>query len=331
MSATHERLFTQMELDAMCVPAHERLSAAIRSADKDAIRGVYRELVVQANQFSTAIFDWTVWTYEYIRDKFGHDELVLQFRPERIIELALRGGMSLDDVVLAQALLEGRDNALTDRVMRAIDEGDDDGIMAGWLETERILQDSGDLRRDLVSDLLGEIYASHGYEALYAAQIYACEHGWWIHNLPRQALMDPRDRLVGMVTFLATGNGSTVSVEELDDRWIVRMSKCGTCGRQVRDRYADDSWGLRLLEEDVPATSGKGPMTMYQSHLAITHHIFAIDLVGTPLPAMRCAGVEAGRRPCEIHVFKELSDTDDRDYSVVGRSKAVPRGHWTDT
>jgi hypothetical protein len=316
---TFEPLFTDDELRHMCRSGTVRMTEALTDQSAAEAWATYHEMEDMMRAFCTLYLDWLALTDEYVFEVHGHQDHAAAMRPERVAELTIRTGMSLDDLLIGQELVAGPENRLTAEMREAIEAGDHPRAMRTWHEVVRILRDVHDLRRDLISDLLGWIYREHGAEGLLAAQEYCAPRGWWKESMPRDFALDPKQRLSELVFFLTVGAFSEQAVIEEEDRWIVQQLVCGNCGRQVRDRYGDSSWGLDTVTEQGPLTFGQPELTIYQTHLAVIHHMYAIDLVGAPWPAFECAGMRAGQDPCRLIVYKEPSQTAPEYYEVVGR------------
>ncbi len=313
-------LFTEAELADLCRSGTDRFTEAIQSATAAEALATYEQLEGAMRGFCTVYLDWLALTDEYVFETHGHQGHALAFRPERTAELAVRTGMSLEDLVAAQPLVAGPDNPLTAKMTAAIEAGNQPLAVDTWHEVERLLRNVHDLRRDLISDLLGWIYREYGAEGLQAAQEYCAPRGWWRESMPRDFAIDPKQRLSEVVFMLTVGAFSEQRVTEEDDRWVVHQVVCGNCGRQVRDRYHDSSWGLETVTEQGPLTFGQPALTIYQTHLAVIHHMYAIDIVGAPWPSFDCAGLAAGERPCRLIVYKDPSRTAAEFYEIVGRT-----------
>ncbi|HEX4753281.1 MAG TPA: hypothetical protein VH268_10300 [Solirubrobacterales bacterium] len=319
--ATAERVHTDAELVELCVSGQVRMERALDGDDRVAARAVAGELIAAMRAFCTVYLDWLVLTDDYVLEELGHEAHTRVTRPERIAELAVRTGMSLADLVAGQALVAGPENDVERDLAAAIAAGERERALELWLEAERILRDVHDLRRDAVSDLLGQIYAEYEAEGLKAAQMYAAERGWWKESIPHDFTLDPAERVREVTYMLTVGAFSDLYVSEHDDRWVVHQNVCGNCGRQVRDRYQDDEWGLRTFAEPGPMTFGKPELTIYQTHLAVIHHMYAIDLVGAPWPSFNCIGLAQNGGHCELVVYKDPAETSPEFYEMVGMSK----------
>ncbi len=319
MGATDwEPIYSAAELRDLCRSGEERIAAALDEGPA-AAKETYRQNEGAMRGFCELYNEWLVLNAEYLREHHGSEARVAGSRPERTAEMAVRSGMGLADLELALALLPGPDNPQTSAFEAAVDAGDTAAATAVWRRTESAFRFVHDLRRDLVADDLGRIYRLYGMEGLTAVQGYAAERGWWVRSMPADFALDPARRLAELAFFLTVSCFCKFEIEELEDRWVVQALTCGNCGRQLEDRYrSDEDWGLEVVREKGPATFGMDAVTVYQSHLALIHHVFAIKLVGAPWPAFRCAGLDAGSRPCEWNVFKDPATTDREFFEMVG-------------
>jgi hypothetical protein len=119
---------------------------------------------------------------------------------------------------------------------------------------------------------------------------------------------------------LSVGAFSELQITEEDDRWVVHQLVCGNCGRQLRDRYADASWGLEIVTEQGPLTFGQPQLTIYQTHLAVIHPMYAIDIVGAPWPSFECVGMRRHGDHCRLVVYKDPATTAPEYYAMVGKT-----------
>jgi hypothetical protein len=320
MSQAFEPVFSQEQLDAMCRGRDERIVEAVVSGDVESAKEIYRKHVSAVCDFCHTYLGWVALTYEWLFTEHGTAAGVAGVRPERIAEFAIRSGMSLEDVLAAEQTVAHRESAVTTRMEDAIGVGDVAEIKGVWLESERLLRLAFDFRREVVSDVLGYVYHEHGVAGLEAAMRHAFHHGWWEQGLSERAKGDPVEQIEETIAMLITGFCEVEAVER-PDRWTIRLLTCGSCGRQLRDRYADDAWRLEIVREDGPATFYKGALTPYQTHIAFMHHMCAIELLGAPSPPFRCSGLEASTKPCELNVFKRMDDTTSEFYESVGMTK----------
>ena len=318
MSAGFEPIYSAAELKHLCRSGEERIVGALAEGPA-AAKESYRAIEGAMRGFCELYNEWIVLNDRYVLEHHGPEALARLSQPERTAELAVRSGMGAADLTLARQVLPDPENLQTAAFEDAVDAGDAVAAVAVWKRTESTFRFVHDLRRDLVADRLGQIYREHGIDELMAIQAYAAERGWWVRSMPADFALEPARRLAELAFFLTVSCFCEFEIEEHEDRWIVHALTCGNCGRQLQDRYLDDEdWGLEVVREKGPATFGLDAVTVYQSHLALIHHVFAIELVGAPWPAFRCAGLEAGSRPCEWHVFKDPAGTDAEFFEMVG-------------
>jgi hypothetical protein len=314
------RIYTDAALTELCRTSTQRVTQALEKAPVVAVELV-RELAATMRVSCAAYQDWLALTDEYVFEVLGHEAHARFTGPERIAELALRSGFTLETLVNTAPLLSGNSSAYEQQTLELVKAGKREEALHAWLECEGLFTAIRDLRRDVVSDQLGLIYADFGAEKLQEALLYAAKRGWWSRSMPADFAVSCAERLHRLIYFLTVGMGFEMRVEEHDDRWTVHVLVCGSCGRQLRDRYDQQGWGLRIVEGPAPLTHGHSALTIYQTHLAVIHHMFAIELLGAPWPAFGCAGLDAGSRPCELHVFKNPASTPTAFYELVGMAK----------
>jgi len=278
----------------------------------------YSEIEAARRATSNRYLDWVALTDEYVFEHHGHDAHRELTRPERIAELASRSGLQLEDLCQIQSVCGSEDNALAER-MRSTIAGARTEVMAVWYESERVLKAAHDLRRDLISDRLGQIYRNFGERALSDAMMYAAQRGWWSTSMPDDFALEPGVRLRNVAFFLTVCAYFELRIVEEPDRWTLHADVCGRCGRQCRDRYFADGWPLEVVSEPSPLTFGRGAMTIYQTHAAVIHHQYAIDTVGAPWPVFDCRGLREDPSGCRLYVYKDPRQTPAEFYEQVGR------------
>jgi hypothetical protein len=161
-----------------------------------------------------------------------------------------------------------------------------------------------DLHRDWISALLSAVYRDGGPHALEAA-----------HRAVGEATMDglladlatpARDRLERFA-WLLKGHFSSLSIEEAEDRFVIRQDPCGTCGRQARDGRYDPPFDLAVVDDRSTLTWGRGPTTIYRTHVPVWHVTMACERIGVPWPVNQCPpGVDGSS--CTIVLFKDPLD-----------------------
>jgi len=310
--------YTAAELQDLCRSGSERIECAIASGREAAI-AEYSKIEEASRWFCNLYAEWIRLTEEYLLTAKGRSALLSAPGPERSAELAVRSGMTQDDLALASAIVAGPDNPLSQAFSQAFDGADSGSALEVWVQFEQVMRKAHDFRRDLITDLLGFVYREHGLSGLEDAQAFAAERGPWVESMPAELALDPKMRLAELSFLLTVTCFFEFRIEELADRWVAWADPCGNCGRQLQDRYRpDEDWGFEIIDLPGPATFGLDAVTVYQSHFALIHHVYAIQAVGVPCPAIRCAGLEAGSKPCEWHVYKDPTRSDPAFYEMVG-------------
>ena len=311
----------EAELGDIVASGSERFEAALEEGGPEAAYAAFLRIEAARRETTNRYRSWSALTDEYVFAAHGHRGRVEGARPERTAELALRSGFDLDDLALAAAVATGPVNAIGAAMAAAVERGDREAARAAWRRSARLLRRGRDFRCDLLSDQLGSIYRRHGAVELEAAMRYAAEHGFWRASMPADLTLEPRRRLRDLAFFLSVCAHFRLRIEDEGQRWRLDVLECGRCGRQCRDRYTDPDWGLEVVAERSPLTFGRPPMTIYQTHLAVIHHMFAIDEFGAPWPVFDCRGLRDDAGGCRMYVYKDPADTPAAVYEEVGRVK----------
>jgi hypothetical protein len=311
-------MFSAAELAGFCVTGEQRFREAL-SAGPGPAWATYAEIEQARRSTCNRYRDWLALTDEYVLECRGHAAHRDVGEPGRIAELASRSGLGLGDLELIQLLCAGPESPTAERVQHALETGDEDGALAAWQESERLLKAVHDLRRDLITDRLGRIYRRFGVDALQQAMLYASQRGWWSVSMPADFALEAGQRLRNLAFFLSVCAYFELRIVEEPERWIVLADVCGRCGRQCRDRYMADGWDFEIVTERGPVTFGREAMTIYQTHAAVIHHMYAIDTVGAPWPVFECLGPRADPGGCRLLVYKDPAITPTEYFTSVGR------------
>jgi hypothetical protein len=292
------------DLDALVLSGAERFEAALEGG---VAAGAEMALRIETARRDTSnrYRAWASLTEAYLSDTGGHGRRVDAARLERTAELALRSGFDLGSLKLADEVSAGPVNPLSEAVTAARRRGDREGLQEAFARGEELLRRIHDFRCDLLSDQLGAIYRAEGPRGLEAAMRFAAARGSWKTSMPADLALEPNRRLRELAFFLTVCAHFRIVIVDEGERWRIDVLECGRCGRQCRDRYTDPDWGLEVVHERGPLTFDRPPMTIYQTHMAVIHHQFAIDEFGTPWPVFDCRGLRADAGGCRMLVYKD--------------------------
>lgn len=309
------------DLDALVLSGAERFEAALAAGGTAAGAELALRIETARRDTSNRYRAWASLTEAYTFDAHGHDGRVAATRLERTAELALRSGFDLDSLRLADEVSAGPVNPLSEAISAAARRGDRAALREAFARGDELLRRVHDLRCDLLSDQLGAIYREHGPEALEAAMLFAAARGSWRTSMPADLALEPNRRLRELAFFLTVCAHFRIKIEDEGERWRIDVLECGRCGRQCRDRYTDPDWGLEVVHERGPLTFDRPPMTIYQTHMAVIHHQFAIDEFGTPWPVFDCRGFREDAGGCRMLVYKDPFEAPAEVFAAVGREK----------
>jgi len=303
-----QRLFTQSELDALCLPAAERVFAAIESGDKAHAKAVYTDVENAFREFHEIYQRWTATILEFLYERHGHDAMVRALPLETILAGAFRTGATIEEVLTVSS-------SPLRRMAELIDAGDKAGGKRFYLDLEKAFRDLHDLYRDWVTSLLSHVYREYAVEGLNQCLRYSSEKGWmpWMME---DITHDVKVRLRDWVRLLAIGNFASLRIEEDDEKFVITQDPCGSCGRQHRDGRYEPPWDLAVVREKHPITFNLGNVTAYRTHIAVMHTIMPIERIGAPWPAMECPQTKDA--PCRILMYKNPRQAAPHHYARVG-------------
>ena len=149
-----ERLFTQAELDALCVPGAARILAALDPVDGARARAVFRDVDSVCREFHQIYHPWVGTIFEFLFERHGHDA-VTQAVPLGGA-LAAASAMKLDtEAVSLVAEAPQRFDAF-------VNAGDIDAARGLVHRHEIVARELHDWYRDWVSALLSHVYRRFG-------------------------------------------------------------------------------------------------------------------------------------------------------------------------
>jgi hypothetical protein len=170
-----------------------------------------------------------------------------------------------------------------------------------WLTQWR---DIIDLYRDWISALLTDLYRSGGPDQLEAAHRFVGQDT--LKTLMININDRPEEQLKAFVRLLK-GHFSNVTIVEEDEKFIILQDPCGTCARQITDGRYRKPLALAVIEDVHSVTWGRGPTTIYRTHIPVWHVLMAKERIGVPWPVNQCpSGLDGG--PCRILLYKNSKD-----------------------
>mgnify|MGYP001035415477 CR=1 FL=1 len=313
------------DLDALVGSGAERFEATLAGGGVAAGAEMALRIETARRDTSNRYRAWAALTEAYLFESGGHRRRVAGARVERTAELALRSGFDLGSLALASEVSAGPVNPISEAVTEAVRQGDKAGLREAFMRGDQLLRRIHDFRCDLLSDQLGAIYREEGPEGLEAAMLFAAARGSWKTSMPADLALEPNRRLRELAFFLTVCAHFRIKFTDEGERWQIDVLECGRCGRQCRDRYTDPDWGLEVVRVPGPLTFGRPPMTIYQTHMAVIHHQFAIDEFGTPWPVFDCRGFRDDAGGCRMLVYKDPWAAPEEVFAAVGRQKPVRR------
>lgn len=306
-----QRLFTQAELDALCLPGATRVCAAIDTGGKEHAQAVYTDVEKAFREFHDIYHRWVATILEFLFEHHGHEAMAKALPLEKLLAGALKMGMTSEEILTAA-------DAPQRRMTELLDAGDKAGAKQFYVEVEKACRDLHDFYREWVTSLLSHVYREYGVEELNRCLRYSSEKGWmpWMME---DITHDAPDRLRDWARLLAVGNFATLKIEEDDEKFVITQNPCGSCGRQHRDgRYAPP-WDLALVKEKHPITFNLGEVTAYRTHIAVMHTIMPIERIGAPWPVIQCPRTKDGA--CRILLYKNPRQAAPEHYAMVGMKR----------
>jgi len=302
------RLFTQSELNTLCLSGEARFLAALESGNKAHAKAVYEDVEKAFREFHDIYIKWVATILEFLYERHGHEAMAKALALEGMLAGAFRMGMTLDEVLITSDSPQKRMNAL-------IDAGDKAGAKKFYREVEKTCRDLHDFYREWVTASISHVYREYGVEELNQCLRYSSEKGWmpWMME---DITHDVKTRLQDWTRLLAVGNFATLKIEEDEEKFVIIQDPCGSCGRQHREGRYDAPWNLALVKEKHPITFNQGEVTAYRTHIAVMHTIMPIERIGAPWPVIQCSHEKSGT--CRILLYKDARHAAPEHYAMVG-------------
>lgn len=306
------RLCTQAELEAMCIPPRKQFATVLESGDKEAAKQKYGELEDAFFGLHIMYQNWVAFLQEFIYSNYGHEGLAGSAPIAEVIMQAIKFGMTIEEADKCSRSAKEEMSVLIDA--GKIKEAKDlfKFLEKGW-------RDYHDLYNSWTTLLLSRIYRDlGGLEALEKAHRYA-GGSHWMPWMEQDIQCDPKFR-IQYWSMLMHGNLCEFTIEEDDEKFIMKLHVCGSCGRQIIDGYYKEPINFAMVKEKGPETWYRDDCTVYQTHLTIIHAMMSIEKIGAPWPVITCNNGK-GPEPCQIILYKNPKTAAAEYYEMVGKQK----------
>jgi hypothetical protein len=292
---TRGRLLSQAELEDLARPPATQLARALDDGDADVVSEVYARL---EGAFRTNLHSWRLWeegTTSFLAVMPDTDgEGVPDVGAERMWLIgAVHGVQPADPIVVRQR--HGEE-------IRQLAARDRDACLGRYDEIEASFRRLHDAHRDWTSWLWSCVYRRGGPDALEAC-LRAVGGDSMMRWMARDLSESPVDR-VREWSAVMLANLSTITVEELDDRFRIVQDPCGTCTRQLQSGCYAPPLDLAVVAEPHAITYGRGDMPVYRAHVAVMHELMPIERIGVRWPLVTCPAT-MGTGPCVIELLKD--------------------------
>ncbi len=205
-----------------------------------------------------------------------------------------------------------------DTVISAIDAGDYEKAKKMSRRMYKEFESMHDLYRDWTTSLMSFIYKRYGDEALYESLSESC--GSWISPLLElyEQTPDPKRRAKMLAAGLR-GHLQPVEIEEDDEKFIFRMTPCGSGGRLIREGCYEPPKNFARVKNAQAMTYGIDDLPIYCAHCPF-QEIIPVELKGYPLFVTIPSG-RLGEEPCDIYLYKDVNGVPEEYFSRVGKTK----------
>ncbi len=305
------RVFTQEELDYLCIPPHIKLKDAVRSGDKEKAKQ-WLDVVFP---LYTNGFDLRVKWDKRLTDKI-YEEL---------------GGEGLVDVWKYRGFTDEEINAMkiqqsdVDEMLGYI-EADDREAAEKWIDREYYkFNESHNIRIDWETRLKTYIYENLGEEKTWEVMRLVVED---YYNPTMVALLrhnfDFRYRVESRIAGLMS-HGMYCHAEEDDVKCRVIMTPCGS-GTYLLEHHVYEAPKNYSLCKACPNTFGIDKFPIYCTHSPIQEMISIErfgwpNAVNTPYDLIDDPDYVFAKECCHFDIFKDPSLVPDRVYEMLGKKR----------
>lgn len=297
-------VFTQPELDHLCRSPRRRMLEAHREGH---VVATFHAMAALIRDITDLYARWASATVLWLHDRHGLDAAALP-----VHELFPSGMPAMARV--ARDVLTGTGSGAAAMLERAAADGES-AVLACWDDIHAACYAAETVRRDAVTALLTVVNERYGPTGLEDCLRHATEL-IWVPRMHADLRRPPEVRLRAWAEKMAVGHNGGVGIVEEPDRWVFTLDPCGSCGRQILDGRYSPPWNFGVVAGRHPVGFLRSDITVYQAHLAVAHTIVPTERLGTPWPAMLCAGLAA--RPCELAIYKADAPTHRAYYEQVG-------------
>jgi hypothetical protein len=289
------RSFSDAQLAELAMSPRDLVASRLERGDAEGAVAVLARLDLELAGQMRRYRHWLAALFEFAGDRHGEPGRI------RLLDATRAALVDHPDALLAEgADPDGFGPTMAGRVA----DGDVPGSLAVFDDLDARWRRHVDLHRDWISALLTAVYRCGGADELEAA-----------HRAVGKATMDglladigsPSPERLERFVWLLKAHFSELTLEELDDRYLIHQRPCGTCGRQARDGRHRPPLDLAVVDERHAVTWGRGATTAYRTHVPIWHVLMAGERIGVPWPVNLCPS-GADESDCTIVLFKDPLD-----------------------
>lgn len=185
--------------------------------------------------------------------------------------------------------------------------------------------------RNWVTALLSEIGRRYGDKDLDEIMTKTVE-AWWVPNLSTMEDRSNGDLAAKVKMFAAglRGHLQPMSVEEDDEKIVIKMKPCGSGGRLVLEGKYEGPNGFLKVSQPQKMTYDRADFPVYCAHEAAMEQI-DIEKNGRPFVVVE-PSKDIGKEPCSFIIYKDSDQIPQKYYERLGRKKpSVSGGPSKDT
>ncbi len=206
-----------------------------------------------------------------------------------------------------------------DRLVAAIEAGEREQAVSIARRMYNEFLAMHDLYRDWSTATLSAVGRRFGDEALDAVMHEGVEAWWGPFSKKLGDRSEPLAKRIRMFVAGLRGHLQPLSIEEDDEKVVIRMRPCGSGGRLVLENKYEGPDAFLKIAEPQRMTYGRADFPVYCAHEPAMEAV-DIDANGAPFVVVEPAA-ELGCGDCQFLIYKDPTRVPERYYRRVGRQK----------
>jgi hypothetical protein len=225
----------------------------------------------------------------------------------------------MQDRLFSQSEIEEMEKRTLDRLLAAIDAGDQEKAKKIGQRMYNEFLSMHDLYRNWTTAMLSEIGRRFGDEALEQIMTEGVK-AWWLPNLEKLPKgPETLPQRVKMFVAGLHGHLQPMNIEEDEEKVVIQMRPCGSGGRLVLEGKYEGPDAFLTVEKPQRMTYNRANFPVYCAHEP-PMELVDIEKNGAPFVVVEPAAI-LGREHCSFIIYKDPSKVPAKYYERLGLEK----------